>query len=164
MQLAQGLYKEENENMNKVLTLSVIRDADRILLGMKKRGFGAGRWNGFGGKVEEGEDVEASLRRECMEEAGITLGDITECGHFTFYYEGKDTHDVRAFLVASFSGEPGETEEMKPQWFDLKDIPYDSMWPDDKYWLPRVLAGEKLRGEFWFDRDNKLLRWDIQGK
>jgi hypothetical protein len=30
--------------------------AARVLLGWKKRGFGAGKWNGFGGKVEP-EDV-----------------------------------------------------------------------------------------------------------
>jgi hypothetical protein len=42
---------------NKLLTLVLIRDKCRVLLGMKKRGFGAGRWNGFGGKVEAGETI-----------------------------------------------------------------------------------------------------------
>ena len=41
----------------KVLTLAFIRDGDRLLLGMKKRGFGAGKWNGFGGKVDPGETI-----------------------------------------------------------------------------------------------------------
>ena len=41
----------------KVLTLAFIRDGERLLLGMKKRGFGAGKWNGFGGKVDPGETI-----------------------------------------------------------------------------------------------------------
>ena len=29
----------------------------KVLLGMKKRGFGAGKWNGFGGKLKEGKGL-----------------------------------------------------------------------------------------------------------
>ena len=36
----------------------------RLLLGKKLRGFGEGYYNGFGGKVERGETIEASARRE----------------------------------------------------------------------------------------------------
>ena len=48
---------------NKVLTLVLIREASRILLGMKKRGFGVNRWNGFGGKVEAGETIAQGAKR-----------------------------------------------------------------------------------------------------
>ena len=48
---------------NKLLTLVLVCNADKVLLGMKKRGFGEGRWNGFGGKVETGETIpEAAVR------------------------------------------------------------------------------------------------------
>jgi 8-oxo-dGTP diphosphatase/2-hydroxy-dATP diphosphatase len=48
---------------NKVLTLAFIREAGRLLLGLKKKGFGQGRWNGFGGKVEPGETIpDAAFR------------------------------------------------------------------------------------------------------
>ena len=40
----------------KLLTLVIPVDDDkRVLLGLKKRGFGEGYYNGFGGKVEPGE-------------------------------------------------------------------------------------------------------------
>ena len=39
-----------------------------MLLGMKKRGFGTGKWNGFGGKVEVGETVADAAQRELEEE------------------------------------------------------------------------------------------------
>ena len=48
---------------NKLLTLLFVVESDRVLLGMKKRGFGAGRWNGFGGKVDKGETIEEAAKR-----------------------------------------------------------------------------------------------------
>ena len=52
-----------NTLKNKLLTLVMIIKNDQLLLGMKKRGFGANRWNGFGGKVEIGETIlEAATR------------------------------------------------------------------------------------------------------
>ncbi len=48
---------------NKVLTLAFVRESARVLLGLKKRGFGQGRWNGFGGKVQPGETIEQGARR-----------------------------------------------------------------------------------------------------
>lgn len=47
----------------KILTLAMVRKTNAILLGLKKRGFGEGKWNGFGGKVEKDETVtEGAVR------------------------------------------------------------------------------------------------------
>ena len=62
--------------MKKVLTLVVIHQNGKVLLGMKKRGFGMGKWNGFGGKVDQGESIEGAAKREVFEEAGISVGNI----------------------------------------------------------------------------------------
>ena len=35
----------------------------RILLGLKKRGFGEGWWNGFGGKINHNETIEEAAKR-----------------------------------------------------------------------------------------------------
>lgn len=48
---------------NKQLTLVFVIEKSRILLGFKKRGFGVGRWNGFGGKVEKQESIEEAAKR-----------------------------------------------------------------------------------------------------
>ena len=48
---------------NKILTLLFVLEPGRVLLGMKKRGFGMGRWNGFGGKVQAGETIEEGAIR-----------------------------------------------------------------------------------------------------
>lgn len=47
----------------KLFSLVLIRDQDRVLLGQKKRGFGLGKWNGFGGKVELGESMIDAAKR-----------------------------------------------------------------------------------------------------
>jgi 8-oxo-dGTP pyrophosphatase MutT (NUDIX family) len=48
---------------NKLLTLLFVLEPGKVLLGMKKRGFGVGRWNGFGGKVQSGESIEEGAIR-----------------------------------------------------------------------------------------------------
>lgn len=130
---------------------------------MKKRGFGAGRWNGFGGKLKDGETIEDGLRRESLEEAGIKLQEMTKAGIVDFEFEGDPKIlEVHIFKCANFEGEPVETEEMKPEWFQVGKIPYDTMWPDDKFWLPMLLEGKKFKGKFVFDKEINIISHDLE--
>ncbi len=139
--------------MKKPLTLCMVVKDGRVLLGMKKRGFGAGRWNGFGGKLEEGETVEAAAKREIEEEVGIQVLNMEEVGVIEFSFQNDPKIlEVHIFKASEFTGEPKETEEMQPKWFDFSEIPYEQMWSDDKYWLPLLIAGKKFEGKFLFDR------------
>lgn len=139
--------------MKKILTLAILHKHPQILLGMKKRGFGLGRWNGFGGKVEDGESIEAAAKREIEEEAGIEVLKLSKRGILDFEYQtGSKTLEVHIFSIDSYEGEPKETEEMKPQWFHISEIPFNKMWPDDTHWLPLFLDGKIFKGRFLFDR------------
>lgn len=141
--------------MGKILTLCIVCENNRVLLGLKKRGFGAGRWNGFGGKLHDGETIEKATRRELTEEAGITALDLNKLGVLEFSWEGKpEILEVHIFKVNEFSGEPKESEEMKPQWFEINQIPFDLMWPDDRYWLPLFLENKKFKGRFLFGEND----------
>lgn len=51
------------ENVIKKFTLVMIRNGNQFLLGLKKRGFGVGKWNGFGGKVDQNESIEDAAHR-----------------------------------------------------------------------------------------------------
>lgn len=147
--------------MKKILTLCMIHTDRKILLGMKKRGFGVGKWNGFGGKIEEGESLEETAMREVQEECGLmvhlTLENIV--GVHNFYMQADDEHlEVHVFSVDTFEGSLIESEEMKPQWFDIGDIPYEDMWEDDKDWLPLMLRGGKFKGEYTFGTEGNILK------
>lgn len=130
---------------------------------MKKRGFGAGKWNGFGGKIQESESMEAAARREFEEESGVKALTIEERGQLIFEGEVPDaTLEVHIFAVTSYEGEAFEGEEMRPRWFPFNQIPYDSMWLDDRYWLPLFIEGKKFIGTFFFDGPEKLIKHQLK--
>lgn len=145
--------------MRKILTLCIIHQHPKILLGMKKRGFGAGRWNGFGGKISAGESIEEAARREVKEEAGIDIKELIKMGIIEFEFHGNpEILEVHIFKATQFEGDPAESEEMKPNWFTVKKIPYDNMWPDDKYWIPLFINGSKFKGKFLFGESDVILK------
>lgn len=139
--------------MKKSFTLVMIHDNEKILLGLKKRGFGEGRWNGFGGKILRGETTVQAAMRELKEEAGIEAINLRPRGILTFTFEKEKDYEVEVniFTTSEYIGEPIETEEMKPQWFAHSEIPYQEMWADDPHWLPLVLVGKNVKGGVHFD-------------
>lgn len=148
--------------MKKILTLCIVHQHPQILLGMKKRGFGAGRWNGFGGKVEEKETIEDAAKREIQEEAGIVVGTLEKLGIVDFEFKGNsEIFEVHIFKTRNFSGEPTESDEMKPQWWDIDEIPFKEMWPDDIYWMPLFLDGKKFKGKFIFGESDIILEQEL---
>jgi mutator protein MutT len=149
----------------KELTLLFLHRDDEVLLAMKKRGFGEGRWNGVGGKLEPGETIQQALVRECQEEIEVTPLQYEQVAELTFdaFFKGEWTKLlVHAYLSDRWKGEPTETEEMKPRWFNKSEVPYDEMWQDDKFWLPQVLNGKKLKGSFTFDEQDNLLSYTVK--
>jgi len=145
------------------MTLVFVIDGQQILLAMKKQGFGKGRYNGLGGKVKTGENIEQAAKREAREECGIKITKMHKRGVLVFYPDKfLDGVEVHIYLAGKFTGAPKETKEMKPKWFKLTKIPYDKMWDGDKYWMPFFLAGKKFKGEFIFDRDDRTVSCELQ--
>jgi mutator protein MutT len=142
-------------------TLLLLRRGEKILLAMKKRGFGEGKWNGVGGKIEAGETLEEALVRETVEEIGVTPKSWRAVAELDFIQDAETPDPwhmyVYAYMCEEWEGEPSESEEMRPEWFNIGDFPYDSMWDDDPFWLPAVLEGKKVVGTFTFDTHDKLL-------
>ncbi len=148
--------------INKITTLCyLINDKSEVLLIMKKRGFGVGKWNGPGGKVEIGENPKDSMIREVEEETGFRVANPRELGYIEFIWpEGQAERNQRCYiyLTEEFGGEVKESEECQPAWFAINQIPYDQMWDDDKYWYPDTLAGKAVKKRFFFDKNNKVLK------
>ena len=125
---------------------------------MKKRGFGNGLWNGSGGKPSEGETVEEAACREVKEELGVELTSFEKCGEIEFYLKKEDLLvNCIVFLASKWNGEVVETEEMNPDWFEIKDVPYDQMWKSDKLWLPLILDGKKIKAKFDYECEGGAL-------
>ncbi|EJD02731.1 uncharacterized protein FOMMEDRAFT_107702 [Fomitiporia mediterranea MF3/22] len=139
---------------------------------MKKRGFGKGMYNGFGGKVEPHESPIEAAARELKEEAGITAN-IRECGILLFVNASAEyCHYVHMYRADQYEGDPIETDEMQPHWFaipqeyldtendtpdtsePLPQIPLAQMWPDDEYWMPLLLKGQYFVGRVDFGIEN----------
>ncbi len=143
--------------MKKILTLAFLIKENEICLAMKKRGFGVGNWNGYGGKMEEGERIESAAIREISEESGVVVDEkvLSKVACINFHFKDGKHFETHIFIAHTWEGEPRETEEMRPAWFTFDSIPYDEMWGPDAYWLPRVIGGEKIQGDVWFGEDGK---------
>lgn len=150
----------------KLLSLVFVLDpSNRVLLGQKKRGFGEGKYNGFGGKREPGETMRQCAARELLEESGLQVpaDRLTRRGVLTFNMlsdgmVGADGAissrlEVHVFSCAreDTTGEVAESDEMKPAWWPIVDVPYAKMWADDEHWLPQVLGGSDIIGYFTFE-------------
>jgi len=137
-------------------TLVFVLTEREVLLIHKKRGLGAGKINGPGGKIETGETPMQAGVREVEEELKIVPTDLEEMGLLQFQFtDGLAIHCV-VFTAAGFRGMPEETDEAKPEWFGFDEIPYEQMWEDDQHWLPGMLQGRKFAAYFDFDDESML--------
>lgn len=137
-------------------TLSLLKKDNKILLAMKKRGFGKGKYNGVGGKLKNNETAEEAMLRETQEEINVIPTKYEKVGILEFdeYYEGEKLNLIfYLYMVYEWKGSISESEEMAPFWFGIDEIPYDKMFIDDKYWLPLVLEGKKIKAHFKFDQE-----------
>lgn len=137
-------------------TLLFVLRGDDVLLIHKKRGIGAGKINGPGGKIDPGESALECALRETREEVGVTATSVEQAGELRFQFlDGMAIHCL-VFRATAHTGEPVETDEAVPIWTAVDAVPFDRMWPDDRLWFPHLLAGVRFTGECLFDGDALL--------
>jgi len=139
------------------LMFIVDESAGKVLLIRKKRGLGAGKINGPGGKIDPGETSMECAVRETQEELGVTALDPVKHGELWFQFvDGLALH-VDVFRATCWEGEAIETPEAIPLWTSLQELPFEEMWADDRFWLGEVLVDKKnFTGRFLFDDDTML--------
>jgi 8-oxo-dGTP diphosphatase len=137
-------------------TLLFVFREDEVLLIRKKRGLGAGKINGPGGRLEPGETPEQCAVREVQEEVGVTPQRVRHCGRHRFQFIDGYALLVDVFASDRHTGDVIETDEALPMWFPVDGIPYDEMWEDDRHWIPLMLRGVPFDGRYVFDGDAML--------
>jgi 8-oxo-dGTP pyrophosphatase MutT (NUDIX family) len=147
----------------KQATLCYLIKDNKILLAMKKKGFGAGKWNGVGGKLDHNKgdkDIIDTAIRETEEEIGVRIKNPEKIAVLSYYFpyiSNKNwDQDVHVFLVRNWESEPIESIEMLPKWFKVGEIPFEQMWDDDKYWFPPFLEGKRFNAKFIFEEGEKV--------
>lgn len=157
-------YKERGKNPMRQATLCFLLKDNLVLLAMKKRGFAQGKWNGAGGKYDNvDQTIEVTAIRETTEEIGVIPKSLQQMATLNFYFTDKPewNQQVIVYITNEWEGEPSESEEMAPKWFNQDEIPYSQMWEDDEYWLPHVLNGKKVIADFLFDGNQKMIEKHI---
>jgi mutator protein MutT len=147
-----------SQKQQKHVTIMFLRREGELLLAMKKRGFGQGKWNGAGGKVEQGEAPLQAAVRETQEEIGVTPKNARKVAEIDFYmsHDPSFNHFAHIFVATEWEGDIHETEEMRPEWFLLDNIPYERMWGDDIAWLPDVLEGKRFKATYTLDEHDNI--------
>lgn len=135
-----------------------LESATEVLLIEKRRGLGEGWYNGPGGKLEPGETPRECAARETREEVGLRVDsdELEKAAELTFLLDGEGHTFCHVYRTTSFAGEPRESPEARPEWVPVDAVPYEQMWEDDRLWLPDVLAGETVVGEFRFEGGTPL--------
>ncbi|MBI5065146.1 8-oxo-dGTP diphosphatase [Candidatus Woesearchaeota archaeon] len=159
-------YKKNLKTPLKQGTLCFLLRNDEILLSVKKRGFGKGKTVGAGGKVEKNEIVDAAAIREVKEELGVVVQDLKRVATLDFYFPFVEKPEnwnlqVVAYLSKKWTGEIKESDELLPAWVNKYKIPYDKMWADSTHWVPYVLDGYLLKGEFLYDKELKIPEYNL---
>ena len=151
------------EEFDEIATLCYVVDGDEVLLIEQKRGIGEGNINGPGGKVEEQDDsIKEAAVREVKEEVGVTPEKVEKVGEVDFIFGDNPFHQVHVYITEEYTSEPQETEEAVPEWIEIDEVPYDRMWPDDKYWMPIMFEGINFEAVFQFDSDGENIQdWMI---
>ena len=137
-------------------TLLFVRKNGKLLLIHKKRGLGAGKINGPGGRLEPGETPRQCAIREVQEELCVTPTGVRKAGELLFQFTNGHSIHGYVFTATGIKGKPTETYEATPIWISENEIPYGRMWADDRVWLPLMLAGKEFSGRFLFDEDTML--------
>ncbi len=128
-----------------------------VLLGFKKNGFGAGRWVGLGGHIEDGERPAEAAAREVAEESGLIVAAsrLVHMASLNFVFPVRPSWNQTAdvFTTGEYNGEAAESDEVIPRWFAAGALPFDGMWNDARYWMPLVLAGQQVAVDITFADD-----------
>lgn len=118
-----------------------------LLRNKKKNDCNEGKWIGVGGKFEKNETPEECIKREVLEETGLTLLSMHFYGVIEFRSDSDEDEDMYLFTSDEFSGETSpdkiECNEGTLKWIPKCGIMSLNLWEGDRYFLKKILAGQQ---------------------
>jgi len=152
----RNIVREEKKMKIGTIVFPIL--GSQVYLANKKEGrFGAGFFNGYGGKKKpKDKSIEHAGVREMEEEGGVKAlpEDLEKVAVVDFFAADVHVFECHVFFCRKWNGEFQETEEMYiPELFDISDPPYERMWNADRRWLPLVVSGKKIRGIAIYNRE-----------
>jgi len=129
--------------MRHVVAGLILRDGKLLICQRTRHQALALKWEFPGGKIEEGEQARAALRRELEEELGIDATVGNEVARLVHEYRSGGAVELRFFLIPDYHGEVENLIFEDIQWVEPGRLPeYDFLEADLP--LVRDLADGKL--------------------
>ena len=111
-----------------------------------------GKWNGLGGKFEQGESPEECAIREIEEECGLKVKSVTMKGFITFpMFDGKEDWYVFLFTADEFTGELIDSPEGNLSWIKNDKLMELNLWDGDKLFLPWLFKDKFFSAKFNYE-------------
>lgn len=102
----------------------------------KKHDINKDKWIGIGGHFEYSESPEECIRREMLEECGITPSDLKLRGIITFVSDEPVCVYMFLFTATKFEGKLNQNcDEGELDWIDKKELLKLPLWTGDKIFL-----------------------------
>ena len=96
------------------------------------------KWIGVGGKFEDGESPEDCMRREILEETGLTITKFRYRGIVTFVSDRWECEYMHLFTCTDWTGVQKECDEGELAWIDQRAL-YDlTLWQGDRIFLELI--------------------------
>ena len=100
------------------------------------------KWIGVGGKFEANESPEDCMRREILEETGLTVTRYRYRGIVTFVSDLYETEYMHLFTVSDWTGEARECDEGELAWIKKQKLFDLTLWQGDRIFL-RLLDSDE---------------------
>jgi 8-oxo-dGTP diphosphatase len=115
----------------------------------KENDYHLGKWNGLGGKFEQGESPEECAIREIKEESGLTVNNITMKGFITFpMFDGKEDWYVFLFVSDKYEGKLIDSKEGNLAWIPNEKLMEINLWDGDKIFIPWLFKDKFFSAKF----------------
>lgn len=150
----------------KLATLCYVIDKNNnsilmIYRNKKQNDYHQGKWNGLGGKFEQGESPEECAIREIEEESGLKVSSVKMKGFITFpMFDGKDDWYVFLFTTDEFNGKLIDSAEGKLEWIPIDKLTEINLWEGDKIFIPWLFQEKFFSAKFHYI-DGQFIDYDV---